>query len=221
MVTNLKLDYATREAANYACKNWHYSKCVPVGKMVIIGVWENEKFIGVVIFSRGANKGLMGQFKMQQTDGCELTRVALTSHKTTVTRILSIAIKLLKKICTLKLLVSFADTEQGHVGSIYQGGGWIYTGKTNAADEYFYKGKRWHGRAFRKSNGSHLKYTDKGLKIIKGSQKHRYIMPLDNITKEKIESLRKPYPKRVEHEVNAFDNQSKEGGSIPTDTLQN
>ena len=195
---NLKIDWASHEAAKYACLNWHYSKCLPVGKLVKIGAWENDKFIGVVIFGRGANKSLGEPYKLDQTECCELVRIALTDHKTPVSRIMSIAIKLLKNIHKqLKLVISFADSEQNHHGGIYQATNWVYVGKTNSADEYLYKGKRWHGRAFRKSLGSHLNYMNKGLEIIQGSQKHRYLMPLDDNMRKQVQLLAKPYPKRM------------------------
>jgi hypothetical protein len=195
---NLKIDWASHEAAKYACTNWHYNKCLPVGKLVKIGAWENDKFIGVVIFGRGANKSLGEPYKLDQTECCELVRIALTNHKTPVSRIMSIAIKLLKNIHKqLKLVISFADSEQNHHGGIYQATNWVYVGKTNSADEYLYKGKRWHGRAFRKSLGSHLNYVNKGLEIVQGSQKHRYLMPLNDEMKTKISILSKPYPKRM------------------------
>lgn len=195
---NLKIDWASHEAAKYACLNWHYSKCLPVGKLVKIGAWENDKFIGVVIFGRGANKSLGEPYKLDQTECCELVRIALTNHKTPVSRIMSIAIKLLKNIHKqLKLVISFADAEQNHHGGIYQATNWVYVGKTNSADEYLYKGKRWHGRAFRKSFGSHLNYMNKGLEILQGSQKHRYLMPLDDNMRKQVQQLAKPYPKRM------------------------
>jgi len=195
---NLKIDWASHEAAKYACLNWHYSKCLPVGKLVKIGAWENDKFIGVVIFGRGANKSLGEPYKLDQTECCELVRIALTNHKTPVSRIMSIAIKLLKNIHKqLKLVISFADAEQNHHGGIYQATNWVYVGKTNSADEYLYKGKRWHGRAFRKSFGSHLNYMNKGLEIVQGSQKHRYLMPLDDNMRKQVQQLAKPYPKRM------------------------
>jgi len=139
----LKIDWATHEAAKYACLNWHYSKTIPVGKLVKIGVWENNKFVGVVIFGRGANKSLGTPYNLLQTECCELVRIALTKHITPVSRIMSIAIKLLKNIHKdLKLIISFADGEQNHHGGIYQANNWVYVGKTNSADEYLYKGKR-------------------------------------------------------------------------------
>lgn len=216
----LHLDWCSHEAAKYACENWHYSKCLPVGKIVKIGVWENDKFIGCILYSRGANKSLMSQIGLQQTEGCELTRVALKNHATPVSKMLAISFKLLKKSNSgLKAVISFADKEQNHHGGIYQASNWLYMGETKPADEYIYNGKRWHGRAFRKSLGSHLNYLNKGLKIIKGSSKHRYLMPLEN--RHKYEYLLKnKYPKRVEHESNASGNQSEESGAIPTDTLQ-
>jgi len=195
---NLKIDWASHEAAKYACTNWHYSKCLPVGKLVKIGAWENNKFIGVVVFGRGANKSLGEPYKLDQTECCELVRIALTDHKTPVSRIMSIAIKLLKNIHKqIKLVISFADSEQNHHGGIYQATNWVYVGKTNSADEYLYKGKRWHGRAFRKSFGSHLNYMNKGLEIVQGSQKHRYLMPLDDNMRKQVQQLAKPYPKRM------------------------
>ncbi len=193
----LKINWASFEAAKYACENWHYSKCVPIGKLIKIGVWEDDKFIGVIIFSRGANKSLGTPFGLNQTECCELTRIALNTHKTPVSRIMRIAFKLLKEISTMKLIVSFADTEQGHHGGIYQAGNWVYAGMTNPADEYIYKGRRYHGRAFRKVMGSHLNYIDKGLKIVKGSSKHRYLMPLCDSIRPIILELKQNYPKRV------------------------
>tara|TARA_R110000803_G_scaffold209862_1_gene280247 strand:+ start:780 stop:1439 length:660 start_codon:yes stop_codon:yes gene_type:complete len=194
---DLKIDWATHEAAKYACENWHYSGCMPVGKLVKVGVWESGKFIGVVLFGRGANKGLGAPFGLDQIEVCELVRIALTTHVAAVSRIMSIAIKFIQKMSEgLRLIVSFADTEQGHHGGIYQATNWLYNGQTQAADEYMYKGKRWHGRAFRKSHGSHLKYIGKGLEIVRGSRKHRYLMPLDKEMKAQIAPLAKPYPKR-------------------------
>ena len=63
---DLKIDWCDFKAAEYACKNWHYSKCMPAGKTVKVGAWENGKYIGCVIFSRGANVNLGTQFGLKQ-----------------------------------------------------------------------------------------------------------------------------------------------------------
>ncbi len=216
----LNIDWATHDASKYACENWHYSKCIPKSKLVKIGVWENNKFIGVVIFGVGATSSLVQQYGLKMEQGCELVRIALTKHITPMTRIISISIKFLKKQNPgLKLIVSFADPEQGHHGGIYQGGGWIFSGYSQASDEYVYLGKRWQGRSFRNKYKGMEK--DPRVKIVKGSSKIRYLMPLDDDTRKAILVLSKPYPKRVKSRDNAASGvQPEEGGAIPTLALQ-
>ena len=166
---NLKIDWATHESAKYACKNWHYSKSIPVPPLVKVGVWENSNFIGVVMFSRGAS--------LTQDRGCELTRIALTNHITPVSRIVKIAIAFLKKNSpNLKIIISFADPQYGHHGGIYQAGNWDFIGSTNPSNEYWHKGRRLHSR----------QVSEKGWNIQQGKQRKTIKPP-----------LAKPYPKRA------------------------
>ena len=133
----LKLDWCSYKAAKFACENYHYSKCLPSGKLMKIGVWEDGRFIGVVIFSRGANPKIGKKYGLEQTQVCELTRVALSNHKTPVTRIISIAFKLLKRACpSIVKVISYADPEQGHKGIVYKAGNWKYEGRTAKIDYY-------------------------------------------------------------------------------------
>lgn len=219
MSSNLKLDWCSHTAAKFAVENWHYSQCMPAGKTVKIGAWESGKFIGVVIFSRGANSSLGNPYGLTQMETCELTRVALTNHETTVTRIVSIAIAMLRKQSPgMRLIISFADPEQGHKGGIYQGGNWVFCGRSNAADEYLVNGKRMHGRSMRSLYGTHVGKSF--IQQIKGSSKYRYLMPLDAEMRERIKPLAKPYPKRVASiDADAVAFHAAEGGSIPTATL--
>lgn len=216
----LLIDWATHKAAEYACQNWHYSRCIPKSKLVKLGVWENDKFIGVVIFGVGATSDLVKRYGLKMQEGCELVRVALNTHTTPVTRIVAIALKFLKKSNPgLKLVVSFADPEKGHHGGIYQGGGWIYAGRSQASDEYIYKGKRWQGRSFRNSHKGMEKHPD--VQIVKGSSKYRYLMPLDSDTNALLQKLKMPYPKRaVSVESGTSADQAGRGGESPTTALQ-
>jgi hypothetical protein len=59
------------------------------------------------------------------------------------------------------------------------------------------------------------------VKIVKGSSKNRYLMPLDAEMKARIEPLRKPYPKRERSaDSGTPGNQSGRGGATPTRSLQ-
>lgn len=181
-------------------------------------MWEGGAFIGVVIFGVGATRSLVKRFGLRPEQGCELVRVALREHKTSVTRIVSIAIRMLLGKCPLlQLIVSFADPEHGHVGGIYQGGNWIYTGKSAAADEYIFRGRRWQGRGFRSSFGRGREH-DPGVVIVKGSSKYRYVMPLNAETRAAIEKFRLPYPKRESQSTGG--DHPPSGGAAPTLTLQ-
>jgi hypothetical protein len=225
---DLKIDWATHEAAKFACENWHYSKSVPVPPLVKIGAWENGKFIGVVIFSRGANNNLLKPFGLEQTEGCELTRIALAKHSTPVSRIVRFAILFLKqKSEGLRLIVSFADPSEGHHGGVYQAGNWIYTGRQPSTTEYVAPdGKQWHGRMVSKDgkirvHGIYRKCwrVDQCRPVVKEG-KHRYLMPLDAQMRSRILTLSKPYPKRAGSDTkDTASHQLAEGGSTPTPAL--
>ena len=76
-IPSLKLDWCSHKAAKFACENWHYSKCIPKSKLVKIGVWEDNKFIGVIIYGVGATSDLVKKYGLDKTEGCELERIAL------------------------------------------------------------------------------------------------------------------------------------------------
>jgi len=192
----LKLDWCSHEAAKYAVEHWHYSKSMPAGKTTKVGVWEDGKFIGCIIFGWGTIKHLVGPYGLSMTEGCELTRVALNAHVTPVSRILSIAIKMLKKQSPgLRLIVSYADSDQNHHGGIYQATNWIYDGHTGQREMYIYRGQRIHPRSASSKFGGSIVGVP-GLRKIRTGVKHRYLYPLDAEMKQRISKLSKPYPKK-------------------------
>lgn len=197
----LKIDWATYQAAEYACKNWHYSKCIPSTGLVKVGVWEENKFIGCVIFSHGSQYEIGTPYGLSQFECVELTRIALTKHKTAVSRIMALALKFLKKQSPkLRLVVSYADPLQGHHGGIYQATNWIYQGQINEESYLKVNGKLFHRRSLYSKYGTSSvpSLRKKGLKIdvVMCPGKHKYIFALDDEMKSKCLNLSKPYPKR-------------------------
>jgi hypothetical protein len=221
----LRIDWATAEAARYACEKWHYSRSVPVGKTVRIGAWEDGEFIGVVLFAWGMNRNLGSPYGLQMTECCELVRVAMKKHKTEVSRVVAIALRFLKKHSSgLRLVVSFADPEAGHHGGIYQAGNWVYADRTAQGFEWRVGERRLNKRAYTGIQfgkaGSVAEVPSNARKIITRG-KHRYLMPLDDGMRKQIEPLRKPYPKRERSaDSGTPGNQSGRGGAIPTRSLQ-
>jgi len=221
---DLKLDWCSHEAAKFACEHWHYSKTIPANRSNYIGVWENEKYIGAIIFGLGASPSLGTKYGLGIFETCELTRVALNKHITPVTKLIKIAIKMVKaKSPGVRLIVSFADSFRGHVGGIYQGGNWVYTGQTASsemimlANGEYVDPRRYDGHGHNKA-----KPVPSGSVRIKTPPKYRYLMPLDDAMRKQVESLRKPYPKKScagSETVTRQAIQLEEGGSIPTPAL--
>ena len=181
----LKIDWATHEAAKFACVNWHYSKSMPVGKMVKVGAWENDKFIGVVLFAYGANVNISKPYGLKQVECCELTRVALTNHHAPVSKIMAIAIRWLNKQSpSLRLIVSYADTGQGHHGGIYQASNWIYSGFFGGESSVVVNGCLMHRRQAYSLFGT---TRPAGSHNVPASGKHKYLMPLDAAMREQID----------------------------------
>lgn len=223
----LLVDFCSYSAAKYACENWHYSKSVPVGKLVKFGIWENDIFIGSIIYGRGSNPNIGTQYNLSQEECCELVRVAIRAHKTEISKMLSFTFKILKKKYPgILLIVSYADTLENHHGGIYQATNWIYQGLNQKSGGFSYKinGKFIHKRSLGAKYGRRdTKFLDSlfpDCEKRKDSDKHKYLMPLNNEMREKIKHLAKPYPKRIEHEINVSGYQPEESGVIPTDALQ-
>lgn len=199
----------SHDAAKHAVTRWHYSEQMPAGKTIKFGVWENSEFVGAIVYGRGANKTLGQPYGLGQLEACELVRIALRDHDTPVTQLVAESLRQLRLIAPgLRLVISFADPEQGHHGGIYQAGNWIYTGMTPSVAEYLVNGRRVHGRSARamrsaKGRGAHANTinwlranVDPNAREIPGSTKHRYLMPLDRQTRRRVRKLAMPYPAR-------------------------
>lgn len=200
-MTNLRLDWCGHDAAKYAVEKWHYSGTVPPVKPLRVGVWEDGQFTGVVIYSRGAAPNIASPYGLEQTEVCELTRVALDEHDTPVTRILSISRKLLTQKCPgVRLIVSYADPEQDHVGTIYQADNWIFERQLDGRDYIQIDGETHHPRSLNASHGTSsitkLKtiYDPDRVRRVPVDGKYKYLYPVDDSIRPEIEALAKPYP---------------------------
>jgi len=233
MKNRLKLDWCSFKAAKYACEHWHYSRKIPLGKLVKIGVWEIGKFKGVIIYSMGTNKNRGSEVGIDPLETCELTRVALREHETPVSRLIRISLKLLKMKCPgIRLVVSYADKNQNHLGKIYQASNWVYVGESPPTYLVKYKGEWVHSRSVRTSLlgfGGKIEDNPKIGEYIRSLPKKRirgkfkYLYPLDPSLRDKVEALRKPYPKKISDGSDLVDTPGihpGKGGSIPTPSLQ-
>ena len=220
---DLRIDWATHAAAKYAVETWHYSRRMPKSKLFKVGAWENGNFIGVVIFGvGGGNSTHGGKYGLNRAgEVCELVRVALRSHESPVSKIVAVALRFLKKFNPkLRMVVSFADTMQGHHGGIYQAGNWIYTGLTEGDREFHVNGEILHPRTIHLRGWKQVESwlrdnVDASARLVKTPGKHRYLMPLDAEMRAQIAPLAKPYPKRVKQAISDDQSPERQGSTDP------
>ena len=224
----LKIDWCNYDAAKYAVRHWHYSRSLPCSKTARLGVWEDGNFIGAVVFAWGANRHLAGEYELKMTECAELCRVALAKHETAVSRILAIAVKMLKRAMPgIRLVVSYADLNQGHFGKIYQASNWLFVGETGNEAGITLNGKLTHRRTINSKYGTSTiewlqKHVDPNASRREGKPKYKYLLPLDDEMAESIKLVSKPYPQKCatskENVVPGY--HPGEGGVNPTVALQ-
>ena len=211
----MKLTKATSQAIKYACLHYHYSKSVPVNPLGYNVYNDKNEWCGVILYSLGANKSIGNQYDIPMGGVLELTRVALNGKQEHTSQAVAMSLKQLKKdVPQCRLVVSYADCDQEHLGTIYQATNWIYTGQENTNDisAFIINGKKTH----KKTVYSHMviingkkqhcpqnlemvrKFFDPNAEIFRTKGKRKYLMPLDKKMRNQIEPLRKPYPKTDE-----------------------
>ena len=228
-MADLRLDYCSHDAAKHAVLRWHYSRKMPAAKLVRVGVWEDGRFVGAILYGSGANRHLARPFGLKGTEACELVRVALApGRRHPTSRCLAFSLKLLKRQSPgLRLVVSYADTKQGHMGTIYQATNWIFIG--GASQPYLkVRGKLEHPRSLYdrygrggQSLGWLRANVDPNAQRVTMPAKLKYVWPFDVAMRAKLEAIAQPYPKRagsIDSDVPAL--QAGEGGATPTSALQ-
>ena len=167
----MKDKYIIKSIDSFQCKDWllhkHYAKRL-CSISYSFGLFENNILIGVCTFgsppSRSLCIGVCGVENAHKV--LELNRLCVNDglEKNTLSYFVS---NCLKSLPNDLIIVSYADTLQGHNGYIYQATNWIYTGATKERTD------------IGSENGKHSRHYDKNIdkKLNRKfrSSKHRYI----------------------------------------------
>lgn len=183
------------------CKEWflkkHYAHRIP-SISFCFGLYDDENLIGVCSFgsppSRALCIGVCGTENAHKV--YELNRLIVNDGlpKNSLSYFVSNCLKLLPNDL---IIVSYADTSQGHNGYIYQATNWIYTGlSAKRTERYDIENPNKHSKSVTDKKG--VDYQS--LAVRERPQKHRYIYFIGN--KYQIKNLKnqlkyeiKPYPK--------------------------
>ena len=189
----MRLEKASNSAVRFACENYHYSKTVPAGASLSFSCFnDNEEFCGIIMFGYPPSPSIAKQHGVKNGQIYELRRVALNGKQENTGRYISVSLKLLKKkIPLVKLVVSWADSEQGHIGTVYQATNFYYCGSNSTGTQYLFNGKWRHGKAKTSFGVDFTKLPKR-----RSSDKHKYLYPLCKSMIPLCHSLAKPYPKK-------------------------
>ena len=171
------------------CLKKHYAHRIPSISFAF-GLFKNEIMVGFMTIGKPASNALcIGVCGIEYSKYVyELNRLCINDglEKNTLSFFISKCFKLIDQNL---IIVSYADTSQGHHGYIYQATNWIYTGKTKERTDIGFE------------NGKHSRHYDKNLDKSNRknrSSKHRYIYFLGKMKKEfkeKLNYMIEPYPK--------------------------
>lgn len=191
------LKRATTKAIKYACLNFHYAKCVPAVQYAYNVYNSQNEWCGVVCFGQGATPNLVKKFNLIQGEVLELVRVALNGKQEHTSQAVVMALKQLHRDNPLiKIIVSFADNGQRHLGTIYQATNWIYLGKTILGQkEYLINGKWTHPRTIQKYSLKKRQNIKENAPSRKISDKFKYIFVFNKRLRKQYLKMALPYPK--------------------------
>ncbi len=204
----MRLELASYKAVKYACLTFHYAKAVPLSLCAFSVFNSAGEWCGCIVYSTGSNRHLGTKFGLRQGEVCELVRMALNGKQESTSKALSISLKLLKKFNPLlKLVVSYADCDQDHIGTIYQATNWIFEDKVQlngGTAKWKVFGKVTHARTIGNRgwicNLAWLrKNIDPKTEAVYTTGKLKYLFPLTGAIKEKCLAVSKPYPKKELH----------------------
>ena len=170
------MNYEIKSIDYQDCKEWflkkHYAKRIP-SVSYCFGLFEGVDLIGVCSFgsppSRALCIGVCGVHNANKV--FELNRLIVNDGlpKNTLSFFVG---KCLSMLPNELIVVSYADTSQGHNGYIYQATNWIYTGlSAKRTERYDVDNPNRHSKSVTDKKG--VDYQS--LAVRERPQKHRYI----------------------------------------------
>jgi hypothetical protein len=203
--------------------NKHYAKRMcPIS--YAFGLYQNDQLVGVVTYgvpsSSTLRSGICGVEYSENV--VELNRLCCENEANRASFLVGRSLRMLPKPL---IVVSYADTEQGHVGYVYQATNFIYTGLSAKRTDWKIKGQEHlHGATIadmsrgqeNRAEWMREKFGD-DFYLKDRSRKHRYVFFLGakNQKQSMLEALKygiEPYPKG---ESSRYDS----GGSVKTQQL--
>jgi hypothetical protein len=178
-----------KDAKDYIRKN-HYSHTCHNGPSPCYGLYDIENLIGVLMFATPCSENVRSSvFGEKYKDWItELHRLHIMDKtpKNTESWFISRCLKQLKKEKPIiRGVLSFADSTEGHTGTIYKATNALFCGMTSPAWFYIDKENRLRHPRQNGVNITQEMANEMGWKRVRRDAKYRYLWILPNSSKEK------------------------------------
>ncbi len=183
-----------KDAADRFVTAKHYSRR-PSIFWAGFGLVIDGKIEGVAVYGQPSPPIQRHAFRDRDFQLYELARVVVqTEERNAASLLVGRSLQMLNRPCAV---VSYADSEWGHAGIIYQATNWTYTGPVVSHDHlYLVDGVRIHPMTLRDKGITDPKRwaRDNGIQTVKPSPKHRYFYAVGTKAERKSIMARLAYP---------------------------
>lgn len=158
----------TRKEITPFIETWHYSKSINgcISDFCYALLNPDGEMVGAMFFGRMAMANQWKRFSSSETDVIELRRLCCIDNtpKNAESFFIGKSLRLLKKEWGGSIVVSYADKEYGHQGTIYKASNFERLEDVSGAKVIFYNGKKYHDKAIRTKYKGELKPFARRLK---------------------------------------------------------
>ena len=159
------------------------------------GLVIDEKIEGVCVYGQPSPPIQRSSFRGRDFKLYELSRLVIqTEVKNSASFLIGRSLQMLEKPCAV---VSYADTEHGHAGVVYQATNWLYTGATVSHDKaYIVDGKRTHPMTLRdRGITDPTRWArENSIQMVLPKPKHRYFFLVGSKSERQNMASRLVYP---------------------------
>ena len=173
-------------------KAHHYSNYTNIQAKETFALFRPGKFfpelVGVCVYTRPAGIAAAAKYYPSDPDKClELRRLCCIDEtpKNAESFLVGRSLRWLRKNTDWKFVISYADPEQGHQGTIYKASNFKYEGLTATGSALLVDGKPFHirtltmlDRPYGREVNERYKNSDPGIQVIKTKAKHIYTYAL-------------------------------------------
>ncbi len=134
------------------------------------GLFNGNIMIGAMIYGKMAMANQWKKYAVNensdQSSVIELRRLVLIDDtlKNSESFFIAKTLKWLKKNTNVEVIISYADPNYGHVGTVYKASNFVFLGKTSPGKVIIFNGKKYHDKAIRAKYNGKLKPFSKKLK---------------------------------------------------------